>query len=376
MRFLYFLPLLATLNIMWMLPGAVLGANKVITHRVDQPFSGSQSPDDAYIAALTKAKIEVLERAGTYLESLTVVENAVLSRDEVTALAGGILKTEVIKTENYATDVSFGILLTTKIEVDSDFLRQRMDTLLRDRTLLRKYNEIREREQALLEKIRMLEKENENLAGATLHSPNISNKFSQISSALTASEWVKKTLELWRDGRFHQAEKAIEYLSQAIVLDASNPATFNSRGVAYLNMGNYQKAKNDLNTALQLNPGYTDGYNNLGSVHYREGEYEKAIVAYTQALDHQPDFIEAILNRGMASRKLFNFEDAFEDFRKAMILAPTTFDRENDQGTLVELNDIKKMCEKAHVACEMDLCNSLTFLQSRGFCLQKQKTGN
>jgi len=48
---------------------------KQFSQEVNQPFGGSQSPDDARIAALTKAKLEGLEKAGTYIESLTVVEN-------------------------------------------------------------------------------------------------------------------------------------------------------------------------------------------------------------------------------------------------------------------------------------------------------------
>ena len=48
---------------------------KSFTHSVKQSFSGSQSPDDARIAAIHKAKREVLEKTGTYLESLTSCVN-------------------------------------------------------------------------------------------------------------------------------------------------------------------------------------------------------------------------------------------------------------------------------------------------------------
>ncbi|MBU1054926.1 MAG: hypothetical protein KKC46_14025 [Proteobacteria bacterium] len=48
------------------------------TGSVDQPFAGNQSPDDAKVAAIAKGKTEVLEKAGTFLESLTVVENFAL----------------------------------------------------------------------------------------------------------------------------------------------------------------------------------------------------------------------------------------------------------------------------------------------------------
>ncbi len=69
------------------------------------------------MAPVTKAKYEVLEQAGTYLESLAVIENAILSKDEVMARAGGIMKTEVVSIKNYATPQSFGIILSTRIAV-------------------------------------------------------------------------------------------------------------------------------------------------------------------------------------------------------------------------------------------------------------------
>lgn len=348
--------------------GTVTAKEKTILHEVDQPFSGSQSPDDAYIAAVTKAKFEVLEMAGTYLESLTVVENAILTKDEVTALAGGIMKTEVVDVKNYATEKVFGMVLSTRIVVNTDLLDRRMEKLLLDRTLLQKYSEIQQREQELLSRIKQLEQQLTSGPPAEFH-----DKFSEISTALSASEWIKKALTLWTNGHFSSPAKAVKYLTHAIDLDPKSPNSFNSRAIAYLNLAQSREAEKDLVQAIRLNPQYSDAYNNLGSLHYQRGEYEAAIVNYTQALQYQPDFVEAILNRGMASRKLFNFADAFEDFNQAIQLAPQSFSRENDAGSLVELNDIENLCAKAQIACNMQLCRSLMFLQQRGFCLAEKK---
>ena len=356
------------------LPLSSAAETKIFNHTVDQPFAGSQSPDDAFMSAMTKAKFEVLELAGTYLESLTVVENAILSRDEVTALAGGVLTAEVVKRENYANNKTFGIILTTKIEVDTDILHQRMDKLLQDRTLLRKYNEIQQREQELLARIKQLEDLNNNQSGKASQPQHFGTEFSQISAALTASQWLEKAYSLWEHGRFSDPEQAIISLDQAIALDEKNPRAFNSRAVAYLNLEKFQDAENDLKKALQLSPSYADAFNNMGSLHYRMASYDEAIHAYTQALEIQPDFIQAILNRGLAYRKLFNFENAFEDFRRAMLLAPSTFTQEKEAGSLVELNDIEKLCEKSQTACRMNLCRSLDFLRQRGFCLKDYET--
>lgn len=343
---------------------------KIFEHKVDQPFSGSQSPDDAYMAAMTRAKFEVLERAGTYLESLSEVENAILTRDEVTALAGGVLTTEVVQKQNYANDKTFGILLTTRIEVNNDFLKQRMDKLLQDRTLLHKYNEIQQREHELLEKIKKLEEANRSISTSSPQAAALGMEFSAMSAALSASQWLEKAYALWGKGRFTDPAAAIEHLGKAIDLDNKNPRTYNSRAVAFSNLEKFTEAEKDLETALRLNPSYADAHNNLGSLHYRRGDFKKAVNSYTLALKYQPELVEAILNRGMALRKLFQFERAFNDFRRAMILAPAAFNKSDDAGSLVELNDIEKMCGKSQTACLMGLCSSLDFLQERGFCLQ------
>ena len=360
-------------GLLLLLPGHGSAATKIFNHTVDQPFTGNQSPDDAYLAAMAKAKFEVLEKAGTYLESLSVVENAILTKDEVTALAGGVFTTEVVKKENYANEKTFGILLSTRIEVDADSLRQRMNKLLQDRTLLHKYNEIQQREQELLARIKELEQANSGTANASPGAGSLHNEFSTISSALTASQWLEKAVTLWSNGQFSDPSKAIEYLTQAIALDGKNPRSYNSRAVAYLTMGKLAEAQNDLKVAIKQNPGYADAHNNMGSLHYRRGDYQKAIDSYTLALEKQPDYVEAILNRGMAFRKLFSYERAFEDLRRAMLLAPATFNKSSDAGSLVQLNDIDKMCDKARTACRMDLCRSLDFLQGHGFCQPDKK---
>jgi len=85
---------------------------KIFTHTVNQPFGGSQSPDDARIAAMTKAKREVLEKAGTYLETLTVIKNHEVEKDEILALAAAILKAEIVSQKNYAKENAIGIIIT------------------------------------------------------------------------------------------------------------------------------------------------------------------------------------------------------------------------------------------------------------------------
>jgi hypothetical protein len=64
-----------------LLPISAIGEIQTVTHTVKQSFGGSQSPDDARISAVAKAKREALEMAGTYIESLTVVKNSQVDKE-------------------------------------------------------------------------------------------------------------------------------------------------------------------------------------------------------------------------------------------------------------------------------------------------------
>jgi hypothetical protein len=99
---------------------------KAFSYSVTQPFAGSQSPDDARIAAVAKGKTEALEKAGTYLETVSVVENFTLTKDQTIALASGILSVDVLSQKNFATDEGFGIILEMKIIVDTDVMNKRI----------------------------------------------------------------------------------------------------------------------------------------------------------------------------------------------------------------------------------------------------------
>lgn len=69
--------ILATfLTILMLMPVSAMGEILTIKHTVRQTFGGGQSPDDARISGIALAKSEALEKAGTYIESLTVVKNA------------------------------------------------------------------------------------------------------------------------------------------------------------------------------------------------------------------------------------------------------------------------------------------------------------
>jgi len=75
-----------------------------------------------------------LEKAGTYIESLTVVKNSKVEKDEILALTAGVLKAEVVSQKNYASEDAFGIEIVVNVIVDTSLLEERVKKQLQDKT--------------------------------------------------------------------------------------------------------------------------------------------------------------------------------------------------------------------------------------------------
>jgi len=108
-------------------------------------------------------------------------------------------------------------------------------------------------------------------------------------------------------------------------------AYFN-RGLAYGQLGKYQKALADYTQALSLDPNLVDAYFNRGIVHNRLGESQQAIADYTQALSLDPNLVDAYFNRGIVHNRLGESQQAIADYTEAIRLNPKLADAYNKRG--------------------------------------------
>ena len=309
---------------------------ETITSTVRQPFGGSQSPDDARIAAFVKAKREALEQAGTYLESLTIVKNAALEKDEIFALTAGVLKAKIVSQKNYATADAFGIVIVAKVDVDTNILEERVNKLLKDRKLLKKYQDAQEREKDLLVRIKSLEEKNRKLQSSFSNEgkDRLKEEFRKTSRQLTATELNEKALALWDHGFYTDVIRAIGYLKDAIRLDPDYGEAYNNIGMAYYSEGEYDRAIEYYQKALKidlkkLGPEHPDTairYNNIGTGYYSKGEYDRAIEYYQKALKidlkklgaEHPKIAIRYNNIGEAYRSEGEYDRAIEYYQKAL----------------------------------------------------------
>lgn len=317
------------LAILFLQPFPALAEIKTIIHTVQQPFGGSQSPDDARTAGIARAKREALEQFGTYIESTTVVKDSRVDSDEILALTAGVAKAEVIKQKNYTDGDTFGIEITVKVELDTAVLESGLKRLLEDRNHLKDLKAAREREKKLLERIAELEKENQQKGKTKQQSAKLKKEFQTASQGLTAVEWFDKAMVLWEGKNYSDPNKAIEYLSQAIRLDPTQAGVYYMRAFGYFGLKQFDRAIADFNQAIRLVPNFSEGYNIRGAVYGEMNQWSRAIADYNQAISLNPNFAPAYNGRAIAYFNLNQFSRAIADFDQVIHLNP------NDEGAYI-----------------------------------------
>jgi len=308
-----------------LIPSISYAEIKTFTHTIKQPFSGSQSPDDARIAAIAKAKREVLEMAGTYVQSLTVTKNHTADKDEILAISAGVLNAEVVSEDKYLEGNEFGITIVVKVDVDTSDLEERIKLLLSNEELLDKYRKSKAREKELLAKVKELEKLNEKYQSNSAYSNqqekrDLKKHFQNISQELTALDFDRKAIALFKNTQFSDPKKALEYLNKAIDLDPQYANAYVGRGLSYFQLKDYDRALSDLNKAIELNHSFPDAYNARSIVWNAKGEYNRAIKDCDRAIELNQRYAEAYNNRGLALKKKGEYKSAIESYNKAINL--------------------------------------------------------
>src|SRR5574341_909644 len=97
---------------------------------------------------------------------------------------------------------------------------------------------------------------------------------------------------------------------------------FSDRGLAYVNLQQYDDALEDFTKAITLSPGSAAYYNNRRMVHLRRQDPGQAIEDFTRAVQYDPQNAQFHGNRGLAYKSRLLYDKALRDFDKALEIAP------------------------------------------------------
>ena len=129
----------------------------------------------------------------------------------------------------------------------------------------------------------------------------------------------------------------------------------NTRGIAYCEKGDVDKAIAAFTKAIDLKPDYTNAHYNLGLAHIRKGEVDKAWSAYYGAIQMKRNYAEAYNNRGIVYHLKGETLYALQDFSMAIGLNQQLVEAYTNRGSLyLDKSDIQPALDDFHIAIKLD----------------------
>ncbi|MDD1778223.1 MAG: hypothetical protein LUQ65_08650 [Candidatus Helarchaeota archaeon] len=201
------------------------------------------------VLALEQVKRLLLEKLGTYLETVTEVKNFQLTKDQIVILTAGIVSAEILD-ERWDGKTYY---LKAKITADPKVVANSIENLRHDRQKTKDLEETRKKADEALREVEKLKKE---LAITKTEKTNVW-QYNEAVKRLSAADWFEKGCALGTAGKW---QEEIEAHSRAIELNPKYERAYLFRGIAYLDLGNYQEALEDLKSAARLGNKQTQDY--------------------------------------------------------------------------------------------------------------------
>src|SRR5262249_47609444 len=95
----------------------------------------NDSRNDARQLCFLEAKRKVLEKAGTFIQSHSVVNNMELTKDQISSYSAAVLSVETVKEEVGFNNGQNTLTLTVKADVDTDQVKQLVEAIQADKRL-------------------------------------------------------------------------------------------------------------------------------------------------------------------------------------------------------------------------------------------------
>ncbi len=132
--------------------------------------------------------------------------------------------------------------------------------------------------------------------------------------------------------------EAITNFFLAAQMAPNEPKVWNSLGMAYMEVIEYDKAENAFKRALEVDKKFTEAKLNLGILHFRKKDYERALKEIKETLDYEPFSNKHVAFYYLARiyKVLDNQALYFENLKKATIYNPMFLDAQFELANAYE----------------------------------------
>jgi tetratricopeptide (TPR) repeat protein len=138
-------------------------------------------------------------------------------------------------------------------------------------------------------------------------------------------------------------DRAISDCNQALMLDPHHAGTYARRGVVYALKGDYDRAIADCNQAIRLDPNDAGAYHDRGYTFLHKDDTGRAIADFSQAIKLDPNSVSAYSGRGSAYALEGDLPRAVADLNHVIKLDPNSADAYYTRGLAYAVNgDLNK----------------------------------
>ena len=131
---------------------------------------------------------------------------------------------------------------------------------------------------------------------------------------------------------------ALADYKSALDMDKKFAEAFNNRGNLYVAMGQYENALRDFEEVQRIKPGYADTHYNRGILHLKKNQIDAAIADFSKAIDIDPDNADYFNNRGVALSIKGEYEKSFADFNQALRLNQNLAEAYFNRGRIYKIH--------------------------------------
>lgn len=264
--------LIAALFSQLLMPGSVRAEMMVFEEQYRYDAGEADSKLSCRAISLLQVKQLLLERLGTYIESTTKVVDMQLSRDEVTSLSAGIVKTEILS-ENWDGKT---YTLTARIQTDPEEVVRLLNGIVGGGKKQEEMARLDQVNQDGLEKINQLKSQMESIQNDLLA---VNRDYQKASRMVEAWGAFEKGQEQMRNAEF---AAAVESFSRALEVKPSSD-NYLQRAIAYRKTNKFTLALADLDKVIKINPKIGEAYFQRGVILLDSGEKQEGIAEIRKA---------------------------------------------------------------------------------------------
>ena len=142
--------------------------------------------------------------------------------------------------------------------------------------------------------------------------------FSNVNTTYDVPDYKRRGYSAYQDGRY---EAAITDYDEAIHRNPNDTETYTLRGHAKIRLEQYSEAIADFDEAISRDTDNASAYHGKGAANYFLYQNEAALADFSEAIRLNPNDRRSHKLRGDVKRDIGHFDEAREDYQKALELA-------------------------------------------------------